>query len=113
MKPSSIRWFKRFVSGMVLAVSLLTVVQTKAEDGYRLWLRYDPFRAGWSLFTAHWLSRSWLSGNSASLDAARSELVNGCSGCWAFPFPSSTKSNVMVQSSWVPLKILPFISGLN
>jgi len=27
--------------GMVLAVSLLIAGQTKAEDGYRLWLRYD------------------------------------------------------------------------
>jgi len=113
MKPRSIRWFKRFVSGMVLAVSLLTAGQTKAENGYRLWLRHDLLPSRIVAVYRPLVKSIVVSGNSASLDAARAELVNGCLGLLgsSVPVVDEVRSDGAIvvgtpQSS-------PFISKLN
>ena len=113
MKPGSSRWFVTFVSGMVLAVSLLIAGQTKAEDGYRLWLRYDLLPSRMVAVYRPLVKSIVVTGNSASLDAARSELVNGCSGLLgsSVPVVDEVRSDGAIvvgtpQSS-------SFISGLN
>jgi len=86
MKPSSIRWFKRFVSGMVLAVSLLTVVQTKAEDGYRLWLRYDPLPSRMVAVYRPLVKSIVYPGILLRWTLRGQSLSTVVRGCWAFPF---------------------------
>jgi alpha-glucuronidase len=62
-------------------------LRTTAEDGYRLWLRYDPlpnlmidaYRSRVTAIVVH--------GRSATLDALRAELVEGCSGLLGNPVP--------------------------
>src|SRR3954463_14935005 len=68
---------KRFVMAVFL---LLLAAPARAEDGYDLWLRYRPmavsalapYRPGATAIVAE--------GTSATLDAARDELVQGLSG---------------------------------
>lgn len=65
-----------------LAVIILFATSTiaKAEDGYRLWLRYDPLPAKTIEIYKTRVTELVVPGNSATLNAIRTELVNGCSG---------------------------------
>ncbi len=53
---------------------------TKAEDGYRLWLRYDSLPERMIKVYSSRVTSLVVEGNSASLEAIRKELVNGCAG---------------------------------
>jgi alpha-glucuronidase len=65
---------------LVIALQLFFTGSAQAEDGYRLWLRYellpkqvvDQYRTRVTYLV--------IPGHSATLDAARAELVEGCSG---------------------------------
>lgn len=65
-----------------LAVIILCATGTiaKAEDGYRLWLRYDPLPTKTIEIYQTRVTELVVPGNSATLDAIRTELVNRCSG---------------------------------
>ncbi|HJQ31098.1 MAG TPA: alpha-glucuronidase family glycosyl hydrolase [Pyrinomonadaceae bacterium] len=63
----------------------------KADDGYRLWLRYDPLPAGMAKdYRAH-LTSIVVQGQSPTLDAVRAELVNGCAGLLGSSVPLAEK----------------------
>lgn len=75
---------KNKIQAVCAAVLILLFVTTavKAEDGYRLWLRYEKIPE--SAAKRSYLSKIKLlvvsDGNSAKLDAARSELETGLNG---------------------------------
>ena len=59
----------------------------KAEDGYRLWLRYDALPTQMIAVYRPRVTCVEVTGNSATLDALRAELVSGCSGLLGRPVP--------------------------
>ncbi|MBS1786229.1 MAG: alpha-glucuronidase [Acidobacteria bacterium] len=73
------------------AASFLTVLllfaatAVFAEDGYRLWLRYEPLPAN----ARPAITSIIVSGNSATAKATRDELVAGCSGLLGRPIASA------------------------
>jgi len=79
-----------FLRQIFIALSVATLVFTtsiagKADDGYRLWLRYDPLPAN-SVASYRARCRSIVvSGNSPTLNAIRAELANGCAGLLGNP----------------------------
>lgn len=58
-----------------------------AEDGYRLWLRYDPLPEQMIRIYRPRVSSIVVQGNSATLDAVRAELSRGCTGLLGGPVP--------------------------
>ena len=62
------------------AIVLISMTTAQAEDGYRLWLRYDPLPAK-TVESYRPRIRSIIApGKSLTMDAIRSELINGCTG---------------------------------
>jgi alpha-glucuronidase len=62
-------------------------IAAAAEDGYRLWLRYDPLpRQMIESYRPH-MTSVVVRGNSTTLDAIRNELVYGCTGLLGNPVP--------------------------
>lgn len=65
------------------------VAPARAEDGYRLWLRYEPVSdAGMRDAYRAALRSLLISGSSPTLDAARDELQRGVRGLLGFDLPS-------------------------
>jgi alpha-glucuronidase len=64
---------------------------TKAEDGYRLWLRYDPLPANVVKDYRARITSVVVQGQSPTLDAIRTELVVGSSGLLGGPVPLAEK----------------------
>ena len=65
-----------------LKVGLLLCLGTIgwAEDGYRLWLRYEPLPAAARQRYRPQVTSVIVQGNAATLNVLREELVTGCSG---------------------------------
>ncbi|HZB45136.1 MAG TPA: alpha-glucuronidase family glycosyl hydrolase [Pyrinomonadaceae bacterium] len=74
--------------GLAAALQLFAGAQAVAEDGYRLWLRYDTLPRRMIEVYRPRVASVVVQGNSATLDAARTELVNGCTGLLGSPVPS-------------------------
>jgi alpha-glucuronidase len=65
---------------LIACLQLLAPAAAAAEDGYRLWLRYDPLPPrALGNYRAR-VTSIVVEGRSATLDAARAELAGGCSG---------------------------------
>ena len=64
------------VAGVVATLMFFAATATFAEDGYRLWLRYEPLPAN----ARPAITSIVVMGNSATANAARDELIAGCSG---------------------------------
>lgn len=74
-------WKKRNLIFCLCLLSLSCAVgKARAEDGDRLWLRYDRLPAPIQQAAAARVTTIIVEGNSATLQAAREELVNGCAG---------------------------------
>src|SRR6266496_1061019 len=70
---------------------IFTGTITKAEDGYRLWLRYDRLQAV-NVTSYRTRVRSIMApGSSSIIDAARRELVNGCTGLLGQSVPTASR----------------------
>src|SRR5215218_3893011 len=65
---------------LVVAFQLLAVSEAVADDGYRLWLRYDPLPADVVNEYRARVTSVVVQGRSPTLDAIRTELVGGCAG---------------------------------
>jgi alpha-glucuronidase len=76
-------WY--FTRGVFACLLLLTTPTVKAEDGYRLWLRYDqlPSRS-LKVYRQH-LKLISIQGDSATFDTIRAELDSACSGLLGTP----------------------------
>ena len=79
MKPL---WLSLFVIAFALRIP------AAADDGYRLWLRYDPLPQQMIEGYRPLVTSIVAPGDTATLEAIRSELVNGCGGCSAPRFLS-------------------------
>jgi alpha-glucuronidase len=74
---------------LAAAIRLSAGVDVRAEDGYRLWLRFDPL-PGRAIDTYRpRVTSVVVPAGSATLDAIRAELVDGCSGLLCRPVPVS------------------------
>src|SRR5581483_7543882 len=72
-------------AGFIIALLLLAGAITKAEDGYRLWLRYDPLPGSWIDAYRPRVASVVVPGSSATLNAIRAELIEGCTGLFGSP----------------------------
>ncbi|RYG70947.1 alpha-glucuronidase, partial [bacterium] len=61
-------------------VLIATLTTARADDGYRLWLRYEPLPADKAATYRKLVSNVVAPGDSATQSAIRQELVQGCSG---------------------------------
>jgi alpha-glucuronidase len=79
MKNRKRNSLNRFIAFFVMVCGLF-VLSTEAEDGYRLWLRYDALPEKSARIYRTQIKSLNVSGNSASSDAIREELKTGLSG---------------------------------
>src|SRR6266487_5184644 len=86
MNPVRHRGYKGLLACFAVAL-FLQGAPAQAEDGYRLWLRYDSLpRNTIDAYRPHVTSLA-VQGNSPTFEAIRTELVNGCSGLLGGPVP--------------------------
>ena len=73
--------FARFVPLLCFLAALFFSAQaSRADDGYRLWMRYDALPAPGARAYRQQISSIVVTGDSPTLTAIRSELARGCSG---------------------------------
>ncbi len=65
---------------LAMLFMLLAVSTAAADDGYRLWLRYDQLPVAAAAKYQPHVRFIVVAGNSATMDVVRAELVKGCSG---------------------------------
>jgi alpha-glucuronidase len=65
---------------LAVALPLCAAVSVRADDGYRLWLRYDPLPANVVKDYRPRVTSVVVEGKSPTLDAVRTELVTGLTG---------------------------------
>src|ERR1044071_1413775 len=78
-------------SSLLVLLLLLTGTAARAEDGYRLWLRYDALPRRALRLYRPLVTSVVVQGKSATLDATRAELVEGCAGLFGRPVASSER----------------------
>ena len=74
-----------------LTFSVLFCAGARAEDGYRLWLRYERLPERMARVYRPSVTAVVVQGKSATLDAIREELVAGCSGLLGFAVPPASE----------------------
>lgn len=99
----------------ILLSALFTFsIYGRAEDGYRLWLRYDKISNARVLAAYRsQLNNVYMPGSSAVLDVARKELLAGLKGLLAVPvsrLSAATGANLMVLKK-VEADRIPALSG--
>ena len=85
------RSYRALTACMVVAIFFFAAATARAEDGYRLWLRYDPLPQRMIRVYRPRVTAVVVPGTSAILDAIRTELVSGCTGLLGSPVPVATK----------------------
>ena len=91
----------------------LVAVNANAEDGYRLWLRYDPLPIAQTNSYVRQVVAIHVPGTSATLNAVRLELTTACSGLLRTTIPaveSVDRNGVLIAGT---PKSSPAIAGLN
>ncbi len=78
---------RRFIT--CLAAVVLFCAGARAEDGYRLWLRYERLPEQMVRAYRPRVTSVLVQGKSATLDAIRTELVAGCSGLLGSTVPAA------------------------
>lgn len=87
MNPGRQSKFKIYIT--LIAVSLFLTTVTKAEDGYRLWLRYDALSEPAAQNYRGRIKSLVITGDSAPLAAARAELEAGLNGLLGITIPEA------------------------
>jgi alpha-glucuronidase len=72
---------------MATAALLLVTTTSRGEDGYRLWLRYDPLPSETIAQYRPQLTALVVPGQSATFDVIRKELSEACAGLLGGPIP--------------------------
>lgn len=86
LKSGGLRW-----AACLALACLFFAGAARGEDGYRLWLRYDPLPAGVVKQYRARVTNVVVQGQSPTLDALRTELVNGCTGLLGSPVQLADK----------------------
>ena len=92
-------FFGRTASSFALFVCVSWCVQTvRADDGYRLWLRYEPLPARSLNVYRQQLKSIFVQGDSPTFEAIRNELRVGCTGLLRAPVAigNSDDSSVVI-----------------
>ncbi|HKS40746.1 MAG TPA: alpha-glucuronidase family glycosyl hydrolase [Blastocatellia bacterium] len=80
MNPGCKLIHRGFVARLSIIILFSIATTAKADDGYRLWLRYDPLPGQMiSAYRPH-VTSIIVPGKSATFDAIRTELASGCAG---------------------------------
>ncbi len=99
---------------MCLAIVILFSIAAtaKADDGYRLWLRYDPLPAHMMSVYRPRVTSIIVHGKSATFDAIRTELAGGCAGLLGRSVP--TAKNIRRDGALIvgTTKSLPLVAEL-
>ena len=77
----------------------------KAEDGYRLWLRYDPLPSPLINQYRDRIKSIAVHGESATFDSIRRELSEGCAGLLGRPVPVTDKGDVRKVFGFEPIEM--------
>jgi alpha-glucuronidase len=80
-----------FLLGLAAASGLSAGVAATAEDGYRLWLRYDPLPGRAIDVYRPRVTSLVVPDRSATFGAIRKELVDGCSRLLGRPIPTASE----------------------
>src|SRR3954471_11139406 len=83
----------KMLPSLLLLLAALLPAAARADDGYRLWLRYDPIEAPQRALYSRAASELVVEGDSATIRAARSELVRGLTGLLGRPQPVAQRVN--------------------
>ncbi|HEY0379785.1 MAG TPA: alpha-glucuronidase family glycosyl hydrolase [Pyrinomonadaceae bacterium] len=81
--------YKIFIACLAAAVAFCA--GARAEDGYRLWLRYERLPEKMVRVYRPRVTSVVVQGKSATLDALREELAGGCSGLLGFAVPTASE----------------------
>src|SRR5262245_44554848 len=72
--------FMKLLWSSLFIIAFALRIPAGAEDGYRLWLRYDPLPQQMIEVYRPRVTSIVALGDSATIEAIRSELVSGCGG---------------------------------
>ena len=86
LKRGRVRW-----AACLAFASVFFAGAARGEDGYRLWLRYDPLPRQIIEVYRPRVASVVVEGHSPTLDAARTELVSGCTGLLGRSVPLAEK----------------------
>jgi alpha-glucuronidase len=99
---------------MVIATFIFLGYSANAEDGYRLWLRYDLISNPQRLKEYRHLVKGWMvEGNSPTMAAAKHELRVGLDGLLGLTIPEVTglgKNGVLIAATY---QNSPLLAGVN
>ncbi|HST20211.1 MAG TPA: alpha-glucuronidase family glycosyl hydrolase [Blastocatellia bacterium] len=101
-----------FVACLSIIILFSIAAAAKADDGYRLWLRYDPLPGQMiSAYRSH-VTSIIVPGKSATFDAIRTELASGCAGLLGRSIPVA--NNIRRDGALIvgTTKSLPLIAEL-
>ncbi len=90
MKFTAISDRMRLVPSLTITVVLLLTGSAQAEDGYRLWLRYDPLPQNIAARYRLQITSIVVPGTSQTTSAIKTELINGGSGLLGQTVATST-----------------------
>jgi len=93
MNSSQNRGGKASIASIAVAIIFVAGVISKGEDGYRLWLRYDPLPKQTIESYRPRITSVVVPSDSATLEAIRAELVSGCSGLLGSAVPVASEVN--------------------
>ncbi|HWQ34296.1 MAG TPA: alpha-glucuronidase family glycosyl hydrolase [Blastocatellia bacterium] len=79
------------IGSLCAVVLLFAGIAVRAEDGYRLWLRYDTLPGQLRNAYHQQVTSIIAPGASATMEAIRAELTSGCSGLLGSSISSATK----------------------
>lgn len=85
------RGYRVLMACLVLAIQFFATAIVKADDGYRLWLRYDLLPKESVDQYRPRITSIVVFGNSPTFDAIRTELVDGFSGLLGSPVQSASE----------------------
>src|SRR5262245_21007763 len=93
-------------------IALLPPLSVAAEDGYRVWLRYDPLPKEMIDVYRPRVTSIVAQGGSPTFEAIRSELISGCAGLIGGSVPVMEKVERAGAIVVGTPKSSPFIAGL-
>ncbi|HVO74294.1 MAG TPA: alpha-glucuronidase family glycosyl hydrolase, partial [Ignavibacteriaceae bacterium] len=99
---------KKLIYTVLFLYSVLYPLNLKAEDGYRLWLRYDLIQDQQMLNEyKNSITGLLIEGNSSTISAAKNELQKGLEGLLGTSVPqvsSFEKNGILLAGAYKDLK---------